>query len=173
MLMKTYWRLIHCRWVKVTTSLSVWAGLPHVSKLAVSCLATGLLFGPSTPPTIPTTIPPTAQPAPSADDGGLPYVPGLEGGSGFAFSSFQTVPTGGGYVAPHGSNDNPSNGSGPSSPIVGTSGTQPVGPSNTGSPGKPGQPPPDPTQVPDPDMTWVFVAAGLLLIRLHTIRRVS
>jgi hypothetical protein len=63
--MITYWRLVHCHWVKVTTARAIWAGLRHVAGLSLACASAGSAPLPAYP-YLPFQAPQVEAPAPEA-----------------------------------------------------------------------------------------------------------
>ncbi len=47
--MITYLQLIHCHWIRVTTTIEVWARLPHVARAVVVCGFTAAMVVPPLP----------------------------------------------------------------------------------------------------------------------------
>jgi len=74
--MITYWELIHCHWVKVTTTIAVWAKLPHVISWALWC---GTVVAVVAPP-LPNTHVPIPSPGTDYEHYAPLFIPGIEGG---------------------------------------------------------------------------------------------
>jgi hypothetical protein len=63
--MITYWRWIHCHWVKVTTTRAVWAGLRHIVGPMLACSVVASAPLPAYP-YLPFEAPQAQAPAPEA-----------------------------------------------------------------------------------------------------------
>lgn len=86
--MITFWELIHCHWVKVTTTISYWAKLPHVVSWTLRCGTVAAVLAPP----IPNMHVPI--PSPDTDYAHVPptFIPGVEETTCCNRSATQAIP---------------------------------------------------------------------------------